>query len=112
MADETIIKLTDEQKRQMKEATGQEHDEFKVETVGTKLTPRVAPKRGKILAAKVAAKRGMGPKVAAKRGMGPKVAAKRGMGPKVAAKRGMGPKVAAKRGMGPKVAAKRGPAKI
>jgi hypothetical protein len=108
MADETIIRLTDEQKRQMKEATGQDHEEFKVETVGTKLTPRVAPKRGKRLAAKAAAKRGLGPKVAAKRSMGPKVAAKRSMGPKVAAKRSMGPKVAAKRSMGPKVAAKKG----
>jgi hypothetical protein len=103
MADETIIRLTDEQKRQMKEATGQDHEEFKVETVGTHLTPRVAPKRGKI----VAAKRSMGPKVAAKRSMGPKVAAKRSMGPKVAAKKGpMGSRVAPKAGASKRVAPK------
>jgi hypothetical protein len=108
MADQTIIKLTDEQKRQMKAATGQEHDEFKVETVGSKLTPRVAPKRGKRLAAKAAAKKGLGAKVAAKRSMGPKVAAKRGpMASRVAPKAGASKRIAAKQAMKKNIAMKK-----
>ena len=77
MADETIIRLTDEQKQQLKEATGQEHDEFKVETVGSQLSPRVTPKR--ILAKKHS------PKVMAKKAA-PKVMAKKAA-PKVMAKK-------------------------
>ena len=75
MPDETFIQLTEEQKQQMKQATGQEHDQIKVETVGVRLTPTVlakkaAPKR--VLAKKVVAKR-----VAPKRVMAKKAAPKR-----------------------------------
>lgn len=102
MADETIIKLTDEQKRQMKEATGQEHEELKVETVGTKLAPRVAPRRVQRLAAKKTFKGSkMAAKVAAKKPprLAAKAAPKAGpMARKVAAKKGgMATRLAAKR---------------
>ena len=93
MADETIIKLTDEQKRQMKEATGQEHNEFKVETVGTKLSPRVAPKiRSRVMAKKAAPK-----KVLAKKAAPKKVLAKKAAPKKVLAKKAAPKKVLAKR---------------
>jgi hypothetical protein len=98
MADETIIRLTDEQKKQMKQATGQEHDEFKVETVGTKLSPRVAPKiRSRVMAKKAAPKKVMAKKAAPKKTMAKKAAPKRTMAKKAAPKRTMAKKVAPKR---------------
>src|SRR5262245_9860375 len=106
MADETIIRLTDEQKKQMKEATGQEHEEFKVETVGTKLAPRVAPRKAPRLAAKQVGK-AMKVKVAAKKP--PRLAAKAApkMASRVAPKaRRIAPKVAMKRHIAPKKAGK------
>jgi len=101
MADETIIRLTDEQKKQMKAATGQEHEEFKVETLGSKLTPRVAPRRVQRLAAKAVAKR-----TAPKRTMAKKAAPKRTMAKKAAPKRTMAKKAAPKRTMAKKAAPK------
>lgn len=97
MADETIIKLTDEQKKQMKQATGQEHDEFKVETVGTKLSPRVAPKiSARRMAKKAVAKRVMAKKAAPKKVLAKKAAPKRTLAKKAAPKRTMAKKVAPK----------------
>jgi hypothetical protein len=107
MADETIIKLTDEQKKQMKEATGQEHDEFKVETVGSKLSPRVAPKiSARKMAKQAAPKRVFAKKAAAKRVLAKKAAAKRVMAKKAAAKRVMAKKAAAKRTLAKRTALK------
>lgn len=103
MADETIIKLTDEQKRQMKEATGQEHNEFKVETVGTKLSPRVAPK----IQARVMAKKAVAKKVMAKKAAPKQVMAKKAAPKKVLAKRAAPKKVLAKRAAPKKTMAKR-----
>jgi hypothetical protein len=67
----TIIELTEEQKEQMRQATGQEHREIKVETVGAQLSPRlntktVAKRFSPKLSMKKAAKR-VAAKKAAKR---------------------------------------------
>lgn len=106
----TIIELTEEQKEQMRRATGTEHETIKVENVGSQLAPRITPGR-KRLTLKANAKAGarVSPKMAAKRAnkIAAKVAAKRNpkVAAKVAAKRS--PKIAAKRS--PKIAAKRSP---
>ncbi len=108
MADETIIKLTDEQKKQMKAATGQEHNEFKVETVGAKLSPRVAPKiHSRVMAKKAVAKKVMAKKAVAKKVMAKKAVAKKVMAKKAVAKKVMAKKAVAKKTMAKKVAAKR-----
>jgi hypothetical protein len=41
----TIIELTEEQKEQMRQATGQEHEGIRVETIGSELAPRLAPRK-------------------------------------------------------------------
>ncbi len=107
MADETIIRLTDEQKKQMKEATGQEHEEFKVETVGSKLSPRVAPKiSARRLAKKAAPRRVMAKKAAPKRVLAKKAVAKRVLAKKAAPKRTLAKKAAPKRTLAKKTAPK------
>jgi alpha-D-ribose 1-methylphosphonate 5-triphosphate synthase subunit PhnL len=82
----TIIELTEEQKEQMRQATGQDHLEIRVETVGfAQLAPRLAAKVvAKRLSSKKAAKR-LSSKKAAKR-LSSKKAAKR-LSSKKAAKR-------------------------
>ncbi len=86
----TIIELTEEQKKLMREVTGTDHQAIKVE-VGTHFVP-----------ATMLEKRGLGKKGLGKKGLGKKGLGKKGLGKKGLGKKGLGKKGLGKKGLGKK----------
>jgi hypothetical protein len=93
----TIIELTEEQKEQMRQATGQEHEGIRVETIGSELAPRLAPKKS--LKKTLSAKKSLKKTLSAKKSLKKHLTAKKSLKKHLTAKKSLKKTLSAKKSL-------------